>query len=120
MKICIFFIFLVLAGACTPSGPEQFRDRGTTLMRALVYDLKKVRSREELMDRQDRIKVNLTKLKSLIFETDRYLKSHPEVEIPLFSRQNQILSDELHSEINRLLRMEGCRELINQLITEKI
>lgn len=117
MKYLFFFLILMLNASCGSSQPDQFRDQGSEIIRALLHDLKKVRTREELMDKEASISKNMDKLKKLVFEADKYLKSHPETEVPLFSRQNQTLSDDLQTELNRLLRIEGCRELINELLT---
>lgn len=70
------------------------------------------------MDRRERVESLFQELRMLIVECDLYLKAHPEVEAPLFTRQDQEVSDSLQAEINRLLRVEGCRELLNEMLTQ--
>lgn len=115
MNFLIFTLISLLSLSCSTSGPDYYREQGSSLAKSLTYELKKVYTREQLLDRQEKIESLMRKLKSLIYESEGYLKAHPETEIPLFTRQNQEVSDALQSELNRLLRVEGCRELLNKL-----
>lgn len=114
----LLFSLLFLLFACSSPSPEHYRERGSALVRALVKELKKVHTREELMDHEARIRELFAELSALVLEIQAYRKVRPEVEIPLFSRQDQDLSDALQVELNRLLRKEGCREIINQLLVK--
>lgn len=117
MKTIFFSIFLIFFAACSSNMPEHYRERGSAIIRSLVKELKKIRTKEELMDRYTKIEDSFKRLHLLVEESRELLARNPEMEIPLFSRQDQDLSDELQSEINRLLRVEGCREVLNQFLT---
>lgn len=115
-----WFLILFFLTACSSPSPEHYRERGSALVRALVKELKKVNTREELMDHEARIRELFYEITSLTLEINTYLKAHSEMEIPLFTRQDQDLSDALQHELNRLLRKEGCQEFINQLMTQNL
>lgn len=108
-----------MLASCAGSGPDYYREQGTSLSKSLLLELKKVRTREEYLDRRINIEKLYFELQALIVEADKYLKAHPEIEMPLFTRQNQEISDNLQLELNRLFRLEGCPELLNEMLTQK-
>lgn len=120
MKFSFTLLVALLIASCTSSGPDYYREEGTAISRALVKELKKVRTREELLDHQENIKQLLGKLNKVIQESDAYVRGHPEIEVPPFTRQDQDLSDALLAELNRLLRIEGCRELVNEMLLKPL
>lgn len=120
MKFSFTLLLALMIASCTPSGPDYYREEGTAISRALLKELKKVRTREELLDHRENIKALIGKLNKVVQESDAYIKGHPEIEVPPFTRQDQDLSDALLAEINRLLRMEGCRELFNEILLKPL
>lgn len=118
MRKCITSFLLLVLCSCSGPSPESYREQGSALIRTLIKDLKKVRTKEELVDRQEKIHQTFIKLKETVMEAESYLKAHPKTEIPLFTRQDQDLSDELQIELNRLLRIDGCREVLNNWFIE--
>lgn len=115
----LLLLCLACSLACSSGSPDDYRERGSAILRALVKELKKVHTREELMDREAKIHHLFAEMSLLVHEADTYLQVHPGIEVPLFSRADQDLSDELQIELNRLLRKEGCREILHQFLIEK-
>lgn len=120
LAFVLCFILGFILAACSAPSPETYRERGSTLVRALLKELQQVHSREELMDHEAEIRHLFQELTHLVLEAEIYVQAHPEREIPLFSRYDQKLSDELQTELNRLLRKEGCQELLNELMSRKV
>lgn len=104
-------LILILLTACS-RGPEAFREDAQGIMRAMVKEFKRIHGREELMEREPRIQLLFDKLVAVVVEAKVYMDRHPEFESLEFKWKDQDLSDELRGELNRLYRLEGCREII--------
>lgn len=105
------FLILILLAACS-RGPEEVREDAQGVMRAMVAEFKKMHGREELMEKEGKIQLLFDKLVLILAEAENYLAKHPEYEGLEFKWKDQDLSDELKGEINRLYRLEGCKEII--------
>ena len=112
-----FVVFLLLLTACS-RGPEEIREEGQSVMRGLVKEFKGVKSRDELMEKEERIKVLFDKFVKVLVEAKIYLEKHDEA--LEFKWKDHELSDELKAEINRLYRIEGCKEIIEKCEREAL
>jgi len=81
-------------------------------MRSLVKEFKAVKSRDELMEKEEKVKTLFEKLVKVLVEAKLYLDNHDEA--LEFKWKDHELSDELKAEINRLYRIEGCKEIIEK------
>lgn len=104
-------ILFLLLFACS-RGPEEIREDGQQVMRRLVKEFRQVKSRDELMEKEARIKGLFDRLVKLLAEAKTYLETHDET--LEFKWKDHELSDELKAEINRLYRIEGCKEIIEK------
>lgn len=110
-------LFLLLFAACS-RGPEEIREDGQSVMRSLVKEFKAVKSRDELMEKEEKIKILFDKFVKVLVEAKIYLDRHDEA--LEFKWKDHELSDELKSEINRLYRIEGCKEIIEKCEREAL
>lgn len=110
-RLSLILIFLMTL-SCSSSKPEEFREEGVSITKNLIREFKKVKSRDELLDRTKKIESLFKQLTLVVSKAELYLKEHPELDIPYFSKDDQEASDELRLEINRLYMIEGCREII--------
>lgn len=84
-------------------------------MRAITAELKKIRSRDDLLLYAPRLKQLFESLVNIIIEAEKYRKIHPEAEIASPHKKEQSASDLLRIELNRILYMEGGREVIEKV-----
>lgn len=106
-----WMIILILAAACT-SGPEAIREDSQVILRNLIREFQGVKSRETLMEREAKIQILFDRLVGVLVDAKKYIDTH-EQELE-FKWKDQNLSDELKGELNRLYRLEGCREIIER------
>lgn len=109
--------FLLLLASCS-RGPEEIRDEGQSIMRSLIKEFKSVKSRDELMEKEERVKALFEKFVKVLAEAKIYLEKHDEA--LEFKWKDHELSDELKMEINRLYRIEGCKEIIEKCESEAL
>lgn len=120
----IFFSFIALLffllSACSSPSLDDFRAEGQEVNRALIIELKKIRSRDDLPLHEDRLKLLFGKLVDVIQRAKEYKKVHPESEISPISPKEQSANEELRFELNRVLRMDGGKEVIEKAQAEAL
>ena len=114
-------IFLLNLFACTPSTGEDYHQEGQAILRNLTLVLRKIQSKEELLQNKEVIKsfyIDLVELLIAAREEQRYASFHS-------TSQNPIIKDakwtkELQAELLRLYSLEGVRECIEHLQAEAL
>ncbi|MFN4174608.1 MAG: hypothetical protein ACK4HV_05855, partial [Parachlamydiaceae bacterium] len=77
-----------------------------------------IKSRDELMEKEEKVKVLFDRFVKVLAEAKVYLDKHDEA--LEFKWKDHELSDELKTEINRLYRIEGCKEIIEKCEREAL
>lgn len=85
-----------------------------SVMRSLIAELKQIHSRDDLPAHADRLQQLFTALAEKIVEARKYKEVHPDSEPLIHAGKEQSVSDKLRIELNRILHMEGGREVIEK------
>lgn len=104
----------ILLAACSSPSLDDFRGEGQTVNRALIAELQQVRSRDDLPLHAPRLDQLFYDLVDIMMRADDYKRHHPDAEASAISPKEQAVSDELRTELNRVLRMDGGREVIEK------
>lgn len=89
-------------------------------MRALIAELKQIHSRDDLPVHAQKLQQLFNAVADEIIEARKYKKAHPDEESIISNGKEQSVSDQLRIELNRILHMEGGREVIEQVQQEAI
>lgn len=119
---CIIFLVGIhsLFISCSSRTLEDYRDEGEGVVRALAAELKKIRTRDDLLVHAPRLKQLFDSLVDIIIEAEAYQNAHPEAELVLHHKRDQSASDQLRIELNRVLHLEGGREVIEKVQEEAL
>ena len=111
MALVVLTFSLAAAGCSTPA--EQFREKGKTITHLLIQDLQSVRSRDDLLTAAPKLEKHFLELAAQMSAFKEYrLKNQKE---PLeLAEEEDILSNQLQVEIERISQMEGGREVLQK------
>lgn len=106
-----FFLFF----GCSSQSLEDFRDEGEGVARALTAELKKIRTRDDLLTHAPKLEQLFDSLVDIIIEAKKYKEMNPDMEISIPYKKDQSASDQLRVELNRVLHLEGGQEIIEKV-----
>lgn len=113
------FALLCLTG-CSSNSLEQYQYDGEALCKALVKELREIRTREELARELPRVKKGFEAITALIIEAKEYQRKHPGEEGSDPADFEHPYAEELKEELTRLCMLEGGRELIERAQKEAL
>jgi len=111
---CVIIVMACFLQGCSPSSLEDFRQEGQSVERALIKEMQKIHSREQLVAAQPRLSWLFEKLVKVIIEGRDWRDNHPLMEEFPLSNADKRLSDVLRAELIRLYQLEGGRDLVEQ------
>jgi hypothetical protein len=103
---------------CSPSSLEDFHYEGESCCRALVKDLQKIHSREELMRATPVIKNHFEELVTLMIHAREFQENHPDENTP--PAVENAVCRLLEEELRRIYALEGGREIIERTQQEAL
>lgn len=109
----MWWLFLVLLFGCQNPSYENFREKGQSKTRSLIAELKSIRSKDQLIEKKDKIAYHFKELASLAKQVQEYKKAGAEEKTIPLTPLDLELSDLLRTEILRIYRLEGGREIID-------
>ena len=118
MKTTFISLSLLVLTCCSPSSVEDFRHEGESRCRALVLELKKIQTPEELHRAEPTLKKHFNSLVILMLEAKRFQQSLDDPE-PIEALPHQA-SIELKEELRRIYAFEGGREAIERAQQEAL
>lgn len=98
--------------SCGSQSLSDFREEGEALSQQLLSELRHIRTRDDLMERAPQLRDLFNQLAETMIRAQEYKKAHPEALLEERVHENHSLSDQLRIELNRVLNMEGGREVI--------
>ena len=114
----IFFVFLLgllaLLFSCSPQTLNDFKYEGEAISKMLVDELKQIRSRDDLIEHASKLQELFDSLVDVIIQAREFKLKHPQASLENGSHKEQSASDQLRFELNRVLHMEGGREVIEK------
>jgi hypothetical protein len=111
---------LLVLSACSPNSIEDFHHEGQTCSRALILDLQKIHTREELALAAPLLKKHFETLVDLMMRARAFQESHPEESLALPFASETMVSDELEEELRRIYKIEGGREIVERTQQEAL
>jgi len=102
---------LSILAACTHQSLDEFREEGETVNRQLVLELQKIRGRDDLLEHQGNLQSLFNQLVDIVIRAEEFKDTHPNASMPETSTST---ADQLRIELNRILNMEGGREVLEK------
>lgn len=112
--IALFIGLLALFSSCSNQTLTDFRHEGEAVSKLLLAELKQIRSRDDLLVHAPHLQELFDRLVEIIIQAQTFKDAHPETSIEPLSLKEQSGSDQLRIELNRVLHMEGGREVIEK------
>lgn len=114
----IWLILLFILFSCSTQSLAHFRFEGEAVSRQLINELKQIRTRDDLIEHSSRLQELFNRLVDVIIKAQEFKDKHPEEQIEPISEAS--LSDQLRIELNRVLHMEGGKEVIEKAQEEAL
>lgn len=111
-SLSILFILLLFSGSCASSNQQNDKAEGQEIVRALIKELKPIRSREQLVQRSPKIKKIFNQLAEILIKAKEHQLYECTNEIDSDQTHAQYYSNQLKEELNRLYRLDGGKETI--------
>lgn len=114
----IFLLFSLFLIGCQQAGYESFRAEGRASTRELLADLKKIRTRDQLIASEHRIESRLKRIQELVARAEAFHRDNPELLVPELEPIDHELSDALKLELTRVMRLEGGQEVLKRALNQ--
>jgi hypothetical protein len=92
---------------------NDFKEEGQAISRLLVAELKNIRSRDDLVEHAPKLQELFDRLVTVIIQSQEFKSKHPNASCTV-SPNEQSVCEQLRIELNRVLHMEGGREVIER------
>jgi 3-methyladenine DNA glycosylase Tag len=96
---------------CGARSLDDFREESRGISKTLIQDLKKIHSRDELVNAVPQLKKHFNRLADIMIAAEEWRRKHDE-EIPALTAEDHAISDALRAEMSRVCSIEGARELM--------
>lgn len=113
-------VILISLTSCAPQSLEDFRKEGEGANRALLAELRQIRSRDDLLPHAQNLQKLFNSLVDVIIRAQTFKKNHPNAELSSKPKNEISIGDQLRIELNRVLNLEGGREIIEKAQEEAL
>lgn len=114
MSKLYFLLFFVLLFSCSKVNYDQIREEGRGVTRTLIRTLQSIQTKDQLIQQSSDLENQFVKMIQLMKKAEAYSLSHPNEERPEMVSLDHELSDQLRSELNRLYRIAGCKQIVEK------
>lgn len=114
LHVLLWLVFLAFLTSCQSSNYEDFREKGRSKTRSLIAELKKNRTKDQLIEHEEDILRAFSEITSLMKAVQEFHESHPGLEPPPLTAEDRELSDQLRMELLRIYRLEGGKEIVDR------
>ncbi len=111
-QILYLLFFSLILTSCSSESLEGYREEGEGITRSLLYELQKIRTKEELILSDHKLSSLFQKLARVMISAKEFSSLHPELSFPPLNSTNQKLNDQLKEELVLIYRIEGGRALM--------
>lgn len=108
------FFLLVIFSACQISSYDDFREKGRSKTRSLVAELKKIRTKDQLIQREENIRSAFGEIALLLGQLEEFQQMHLDLDSLPLSAIDRELSDQLRLEISRICRLDGGKDILER------
>lgn len=116
MKKLFTIISVLMLWGCSPHSLNDFQREAEGQCKALVLELQKAQTREDLVKSEPKLRRLFDQLATLIIAAQKYQQQHLD-EAPMLSNAYE---EPLLEEMMRLYRIEGGREIIERAQREAL
>ena len=119
----IFFLLVLFSlcfASCSPQSLDDFHEEGGGIVNALIAELKQIRSRDDLLQHTSKLQQLFNALVDVMIRAREYKDHHPEAALESLRPKEQLAADQLRIELNRILNIEGGREVIEKAQEEAL
>ena len=109
-------ITILQLNSCSPSTPEDYKQEAQASTKKLLKTLKKISTKEEILQHKESIKKEINSLVDLMIEA-REAQRFSTFEV---SSSSNTTSSLLRSELIRLYQIEGAQEVIEKIQSESL
>lgn len=106
-------VFACIFESCNFSSLEDCKEAGRTKTKQLFVELKKINSRDQLIDAEKSLTLCYKELLEVLIAAKEYLKAHSGEEQPLLTAEDRELGENIRFEMIRICRLEGGSELLD-------
>lgn len=92
---------------------EEFRSEGEEITHTLIQELRRIRSRKELINSAGKLQRLFNNMADLMIAANEFRQKNPHTAKDLPSCNNE-LNSRLRSELNRIYKIEGCRQIMEK------
>lgn len=110
----LFLTFLLLFSSCSSSKPEDFREDGRSISKSILKQLKKVQSKEDLIEMSSVLEDLFTNLTSIMINAKNCSEEYC-LEIMPLEQEDYLISDKFRFELNRIYRIPGAKEIMEKI-----
>jgi hypothetical protein len=110
-----FFLLFLLLASCREDSSHALREAGRAKTRSLIAELKKIRSKDQLVAEEAKLKECFGDFLALVDEADALEEDRA---LPLEPVDHE-LSDALRVELLRIVRIDGGKDVVLQMLIKK-
>jgi len=99
---------------------NDLQEEGEAVLKQLVGELKQIRSRDDLLQHAAKLQTLFNALVDVVIRTDEFKNNHPNASLESEDDRDLALSYQLRTELNRIMQMEGGREVIEKAQEEAL
>ena len=119
-KIGVLSVIAIMLSACAPSSMEEFRREGEAISRNFTLQLQKVETREDLVEMLPKIKKCYEEIVDLMIDLSAFKERHFGEAVDAWYASDQLASETLMIEMQRIYRLEGGKELMEDAQKESL
>lgn len=108
----ILISHLTFLCACSSSSLEDFREEGEIIKKNLIQEFKEVQTKEDLALHANKLETLFLELSDIMIRAQEFKKTHPNER---FAQKDSELTEQLREEMNRILSIDGTRDLIEKI-----
>ena len=110
---CLSLLFLFM-NSCGSNSLEDFREEGQGIIRSLIAELQTIHNRNQLIASSHRLETHFNRLADVMIAAEEFHLKHPKTEKLETTSFDSELSDQLRSELNRIYRIEGGKQILEK------
>ena len=111
---------ILLMISCSTQTPDDFKKESRRHISALICELKKIRNRDDLLLHTSELQFHFNSIADLMIRSKEYHAQYGETDSDVSEQNDLFINDQLSIELNRVLHMEGGREIILKVQKEAI
>jgi hypothetical protein len=106
--------------SCSSSSLDDYREEGEGVTRAIIAELRQIRSRDDLLSHSAKLQTHFNALADIMIRAHEFRKQHPDAELSVQTDADHTAADQLRLELNRVINIEGGADVIEKAQEEAL